>query len=138
MKKIRNILIIIGVILFANYIIHLPMCVEDYANRDSGIYPAQSMCKHSTLTRNAVRELMSVPTLKFYISPQKADFIFDFTNIFFAIVNIPVYIWQFARSNINPHVPFYYSMDRVIYKKSKQMFGLLGGTLWIIRKRLLR
>lgn len=113
MKKIRNILIIFGVILFANYIIHLPMCVEDYTNRDSGIYSAQSMCKHSTLTRNAVRELMSAPVLKFYISPQKADFIFDFTNNFFAIVNIPVYIWQFARSNINPHVPFYCTLNEV-------------------------
>ena len=53
MKRIEKVLILILVIVFANYIIHLPMCVDDYVHKDSDIYSAQHMCRHSTLTKNA-------------------------------------------------------------------------------------
>ena len=91
MRKIEKLLIAAGVILFANYIIHLPMCVKDYANKDFGIYSTQTMHKHSTLTMSTVLKPASKSTLKFYISPHKSDFIFDYTNNFYAIINIPVY-----------------------------------------------
>lgn len=108
MRKIERLLITAGVIFFASYIIHLPMCVKDYANKDFGIYSTQTMHKHSTLTMSTVLKLVSESTLKFYILPRKADFIFDYTNNFYAIINIPVYLWQFARANINPCVLFYW------------------------------
>ena len=101
MKIFKRILIIIGIILYANYIIHLPMCVKDYANKDFGIYSTQTMHKHSTLTMSTVLKLVSESTLKFYISPHKSDFIFDYTNNFYAIINIPVYHWQLARGNLD-------------------------------------
>ena len=101
MRKIEKLLIAAGVILFANYIIHLPMCVKDYANKDFGIYSTQTMHKHSTLTMSTVLKPASKSTLKFYISPHKSDFIFDYTNNFYAIINISVYIWQFPRANIS-------------------------------------
>ena len=101
----------IGIILYAKYIIHLPMCVKDYANKDSSIYSAKNMYKHSMLTRSTVWELVSESTLKFYILPRKADFIFDYTNNFYAIINIPVYLWQFARANINPCVLLHWTCE---------------------------
>lgn len=117
MKIFERILIIIGIILYANYIIHLPMCVKDYANKDFGIYSTQTMHKHSTLTMSTVLKLVSESTLKFYISPRKADFIFDYTNNFYAIINIPVYLWQFARANINPCVLLHWTYGK--YDKNK-------------------
>lgn len=117
MKIFKRILIIIGIILYANYIIHLPMCVKDYANKDFGIYSTQTMHKHSTLTMSAVLKPASKSTLKFYISPHKSDFIFDYTNNFYAIINIPVYLWQFARANINPCVLFHWICGK--YDKNK-------------------
>lgn len=117
MKIFKRILIVIGIILYANYIIHLPMCVNDYANKDFGIYSTQTMHKHSTLTMSTVLKLVSESTLKFYILPRKADFIFDYTNNFYAIINIPVYLWQFARANINPCVLFHWTYGK--YDKNK-------------------
>lgn len=117
MKIFERILIIIGIILYANYIIHLPMCVKDYANKDFGIYSTQTMYKHSTLTMSTVLKLVSESTLKFYISPRKADFIFDYINNFYAIINIPVYLWQFARANINSCVLFHWTYGK--YDKNK-------------------
>lgn len=117
MRKIEKLLIAAGVILFANYIIHLPMCVKDYANKDFGIYSTQTMHKHSTLTMSTVLKPASKSTLKFYISPHKSDFIFDYTNNFYAIINIPVYLWQFARANINPCVLLHWTYGK--YDKNK-------------------
>lgn len=117
MRKIERLLIAAGVILFANYIIHLPMCVKDYANKDFGIYSTQTMHKHSTLTMSTVLKPASKSTLKFYISPHKSDFIFDYTNNFYAIINIPVYLWQFARANINPCVLLHWTYGK--YDKNK-------------------
>ena len=113
MRKIERLLITAGVIFFASYIIHLPMCVKDYANKDFGIYSTQTMHKHSTLTMSTVLKLVSESTLKFYILPRKADFIFDYTNNFYAIINIPVYLWQFARANINPCVLFSLDLRKI-------------------------
>ncbi len=126
MKKIRNILIIIGVIFFANYIIYLPMCVRDYANKNTGVCSAQNMYKHSTLTMSTVLKLVSESTLKFYISPRKADFIFDCTNNFYAIINIPVYLWQFARANINPCVLFHWICGKYDKNKCSNAYFLLS------------
>ena len=87
MKIFKRILIVIGNILYANYIIRLPMCVNDYANKDFGIYSTQTMHKHSTLTMSTVLKLVSESTLKFYISPHKSDFIFEKTRLSMADVS---------------------------------------------------
>ena len=126
MKIFKRIIIIIGIILYANYIIHLPMCVKDYANKDFGIYSTQTMHKHSMLTRITVWELMSESTLKLYISPHKSDFIFDYTNNFYAIINIPVYLWQFARANINPCVLFHWICGKYDKNKCSNAYFLLS------------
>lgn len=98
MKRIEKVLILISVIVFANYIIHLPMCVDDYVHKDSGIYSAQHMCRHSTLTRNAKGILKTIETIKI---PLKANFLFAKVKIIFDIANIPVYHWQLARGNLD-------------------------------------
>lgn len=126
MRKIERLLITAGVILFANYIIHLPMCVKDYANKDFGIYSTQTMHKHSTLTMSTVLKPASKSTLKFYISPRKADFIFDYTNNFYAIINIPVYLWQFARANINPCVLLHWICGKYDKNKCSNSYFLLS------------
>lgn len=101
MKKIRNILIIIGIILFANYIIHLPMCVKDYANKDSGIYSSQHMGRQSAIKRNAAEQMQHIHVFVSFIIPLRKDYIFSITNIFFAIANVPIYHWQLARGNLD-------------------------------------
>lgn len=41
MKIIKNILIIIGAVLLLNYIVCLPMCVDDYIREESEVYSVQ-------------------------------------------------------------------------------------------------
>ena len=74
------------------------MCVDDYVHKDSGIYSAQHMCSHSTLTRNAKEILKTIETIKI---PLKANFLFAKVKIIFDIANIPVYHWQLARGNLD-------------------------------------
>lgn len=101
MKKIRNILIIIGVILFANYIIHLPMCVKDYVHKDSGIYSSQHMGRQSVIKRNASEQMQHIHVFVSFIVPPRKDYVFAITNVFFAIANVPIYHWQLARGNLD-------------------------------------
>lgn len=144
MKIIKNILIIIGAVLLLNYIVYLPMCVDDYIREESEVYSVQNAYRSSTLHKNSAHEIkQSMPPFLFALPLNRKDYIFDVTNNFYAIINISVYIWQFPRANIND----------IIAKKSERMFdyshkpdiycNVSGscdreGYLWIIRKRLLR
>lgn len=63
-------------------------------------------CKcHFFFNRSRQREgalfKQSMPPFLFALPLNKKDYIFDFTNNFYAIINISVYIWQFPRANIN-------------------------------------
>ena len=89
MKIIKNILIIIGAVLLLNYIVCLPMCVDDYIREESEVYSVQNAYKSSTLHKNSALPL------------NRKDYIFDVTNNFYAIINISVYIWQLPRANIS-------------------------------------
>lgn len=142
MKIIKNILIIIGAVLLLNYIVYLPMCVDDYIREESEVYSVQNAYRSSTLHKNSAHEIkQSMPPFLFALPLNRKDYIFDVTNNFYAIINISVYIWQFPRANIND----------IIAKKSERMFDYshkpdiycnVGGNcnregyLWIIRKRL--
>lgn len=142
MKIIKNILIIIGAVLLLNYIVYLPMCVDDYIHEESGVYSVQNAYRSSTLHKNSAHEIKQtmLPFL-FALPLNRKDYIFDVTNNFYAIINISVYIWQFPRANISN-----------IIAKNELMFGYIShkthiycnvgdscdkeGYLWIIRKRL--
>ena len=56
MRKIERLLITAGVIFFASYIIHFPMCNQDYL-RKSFIRLSEDMCKHSTLNQS-IKEVL--------------------------------------------------------------------------------
>ena len=145
MKIIKNILIIIGAVLLLNYIVCLPMCVDDYIREESEVYSVQNAYRSSTLHKNSAHEIkQTMPPFLFALPLNRKDYIFDVTNNFYAIINISVYIWQFPRANISG----------IIAKKSELMFGSIShkpgiycnvgdscdkeGYLWIIRKRLLK
>ena len=102
MKIIKNILIIIGAVLLLNYIVYLPMCVDDYIHEEPGVYSVQNAYRSSTLHKNSAHEIKQtmLPFL-FALPLKRKDYIFDVTNNFYAIINISVYIWQFPRANIN-------------------------------------
>ena len=100
MKRIEKVLILISVIVFANYIIHLPMCVDDYVHKDSDIYSAQHMYRHSTLTKNAKGILKTDDIIETIKIPLKVNFLFAKVKIIFDIASIPVYHWQLARGNL--------------------------------------
>lgn len=53
MKIIKNILIIIGAVLLLNYIVYLPMCVDDYIREESEVYSVQNAYRSSTLHNKA-------------------------------------------------------------------------------------
>lgn len=142
MKIIKNILIIIGAVLLLNYIVCLPMCVDDYIREESEVYSAQNAYRSSTLHKNSAHETnQTMPPFLFALPLNRKDYIFDVTNNFYAIINISVYIWQFPRANISD-----------IIAKNERMFGYIShkphiycnvgdscdreGYLWIIRKRL--
>ena len=141
-KIIKNILIIIGAVLLLNYIVCLPMCVDDYIREESEVYSVQNAYRSSTLHKNSAHEIkQTMPPFLFALPLNRKDYIFDVTNNFYAIINISVYIWQFPRANISG-----------IIAKNERMFGYIShkthiycnvgdscdkeGYLWIIRKRL--
>lgn len=143
MKIIKNILIIIGAVLLLNYIVCLPMCVDDYIREESEAYSVQNAYRSSMLHKNSTYEIkQTMPPFLFALPLNRKDYIFDVTNNFYAIINISVYIWQFPRANISG----------IIAKKSELMFDSIShkpgiycnvgdscdkeGYLWIIRKRL--
>ena len=62
MKIIKNILIIIGAVLLLNYIVYLPMCVEDYIREESEVYSVQNAYRSSTLHKNSAHEIKQTMT----------------------------------------------------------------------------
>lgn len=100
MKTFKQILAIIGIILYVNYIISSPVCVEEYTNRGTSICSEQHMHRQPTVKRNVTKQMQHIPMLVFYFAPKRNDFTFVITNNFYAIVNIPVYHWQLPRGNI--------------------------------------
>ena len=100
MRKIERLLITAGVIFFASYIIHLPMCNQDYL-RKSFIRLADDMCKHSTLSQSTKEVLRTNDIVKNTENPVNTNFIFAKVKVIFEITNIPVYRWQLGRGNLN-------------------------------------
>ena len=100
MRKIERLLIAAGVIFFASYIIHLPMCNQDYL-RKSFIRLAEDMCKHSTLSQSIKEVLRTNDIVEITENPVKTNFIFAKVKAIFEITNIPVYHWQLARGNLD-------------------------------------
>lgn len=110
MRKIERLLIAVGVIFFVNYVVHLPMCNQDYL-RKSSIRLAEDMCKHSTL-RQSIKEVLRTNDIAENIeNPVKTNFIFAKVKVIFEIANIPVYHWQLARGNLDASrfIPFYWT-----------------------------
>ena len=116
MRKIERLLIAVGVIFFASYIIHLPMCNQDYL-RKSSIRLAEDMCKHSPLNQSIKEVLRTNDIVEITENPVKTKFIFAKVKVIFEITNIPVYLWQFARANINSCVLFHWTYGK--YDKNK-------------------
>lgn len=115
MRKIKRLLIAVGVILFASYIVHLPMCNQDYLRKGSRIYSEEHMCKYSTLRRNMKEILKTNDITENIENPAKANFMFAKVKIIFEIANIPVYHWQLARGNLDASrfIPFYWTYHKV-------------------------
>lgn len=110
MRKIERLLITAGVIFFASYIIHLPMCNQDYL-RKSFIRLADDMRKHSTLSQS-IKEILRTNDIAENIeNPVKTNFIFAKVKVIFEIANIPVYHWQLARGNLDASrfISFYWT-----------------------------
>lgn len=64
--------------------------------------PVQNAYRSSTLHKNSAHEIkQTMPPFLFALPLNRKDYIFDVTNIFYAIINISVYIWQFPRANIS-------------------------------------
>lgn len=101
MRKIKRLLIAVGAIFFASYIVHLPMCNQDYLRIGTDIYSAEHMYKCSTLSQNAKEILKTNDVTENIENPAKANFMFAKVKIIFEIANIPVYHWQLARGNID-------------------------------------
>ena len=51
------------------------MCVDDYVHKDSDIYSAQHMCRHSTLTKNAKGILKTDDIIETIKIPLKVNFL---------------------------------------------------------------
>lgn len=125
MRKIERLLIAVGVIFFASYIIHLPMCNQDYL-RKSSIRLAEDMYKHSTLSQSIKEVLRTNDIAENIENPVKTNFIFAKVKVIFEITNIPVYLWQFARANINPCVLFHWICGKYDKNKCSNAYFLLS------------
>lgn len=141
MKIIKNILIIIGAVLLLNYIVYLPMCVDDYIREESEVYSVQNAYRSSTLHKNSAHEIkQTMPPFLFALPLNRKDYIFDVTNNFYAIINISVYIWQLPRANISGIIAKNELMFGSISHRSDIYYGVGGscnreGYLWTIKKK---
>lgn len=104
MIMIKRLLIAIGVIFFASYIVHLPIYNQDCLRRGTNIYLAEHMCKHSTLNQSIKEVLRTNDITEALGNPVKSKFIFAKVKVIFEIANIPVYHWQLARGNLDSDV----------------------------------
>ena len=113
MRKIERLLIAVGVIFFASYIIHLPMCNQDYLCKSS-IHLSEDMYKHSTLSQSIKEVLRTNDIVENIENSSKANFIFAKVKVIFEITNIPVYHWQLARGNLNASrfTPLYWTYHK--------------------------
>ena len=125
MRKIERLLIAVGVIFFASYIVHLPMCNQDYM-RKSSIRLAEDMYKHSTLSQSIKEVLRTNDIVENTKNPVKTNFIFVKVKVIFEIINIPVYLWQFARANINPCVLLHWICGKYDKNKCSNAYFLLS------------
>lgn len=93
MKIIKNILIIIGAVLLLNYIVYLPMCVDDYIREESEVYSVQNAYRSSTLHKNSAHEIKQtmLPFL-FALPLNRKDYIFDVTKFLCNHKHIGVYL----------------------------------------------
>lgn len=99
-----------------NYIVCLPMCVDDYIREESEVYSGQNAYRSSTLHKNSAHEIkQTMPPFLFALPLNRKDYIFDVTNNFYAIINISVYIWQLPKANISG-----------IIAKNERMFGYIS------------
>ena len=99
-----------------NYIVYLPMCVDDYIREESEVYSVQNAYRSSILHKNRTHEIkQTMPPFLFALPLNRKDYIFDVTNNFYAIINISVYIWQLPRVNI-----------RWYNSKNELMFGSIS------------
>lgn len=114
MRKIERLLIAVGVIFFASYIVHLPMCNQDYL-RKSSIRLEEDMCKHSTLSQSIKEVLRTNDITENIENPVKTNFVFAKVKVIFEIANIPVYHWQLARGNLDAShfIPLYWTYHKV-------------------------
>lgn len=125
MRKIERLLIAVGVIFFASYIIHLPICNQDYLCKSS-IHLSEDMYKHSTLSQSIKEVLRTNDIVENIENPAKMNFIFAKVKVIFEIANIPVYLWQFARANINPCVLFHWTYGKYDKNKCSNAYFLLS------------
>lgn len=111
MKIIKKIAIIIGIILFVNYAVRLPMYNQDHSSRGFGIYSIEHVYKHSTLKQNVKKILKTNDIIEAREIPVKSNLIFAKVKVIFKIANIPVYHWQLARGNLDASrfIPFYWT-----------------------------
>ena len=114
MRKIERLLIAVGVIFFVNYVVHLPMCNQDYL-RKSSIRLAEDMYKHSTLSQSIKEVLRTNDIAENIENPVKTNFVFAKVKVIFEIANIPVYHWQLARGNLDAShfIPFYWTYHKI-------------------------
>ena len=123
-----------------NYIVYLPMCVDDYIREESEVYSVQNAYRSSTLHKNSAHEIkQTMPPFLFALPLNRKDYIFDVTNNFYAIINISVYIWQLPRANISDNgmkrtnVRFYFPQPDIYCSVSSSCDR--EGYLWTIKKK---
>lgn len=101
MKMIKRLLIAVGIIFFASYIVRFPIYNQDCLRKGADIYSTEHMCKHPTLNQNMKEILKTNDIAENIENPVKSSFIFAKVKVIFEITNIPVYQWQLARGNLN-------------------------------------
>lgn len=100
MKIIKRIVIIIGVILYANLIIHSSPYKCVCAQKESSLCLIRDDCQYSLLGKELKKitdaHLVHVTGAVSILKKQ----IFDISKFSFANANVPVYHWQLPRGNI--------------------------------------
>lgn len=109
MKIIKRFLIIIAIVILANYIVNVKTNELDYAHKNAEICSAQNLRQYSILKHGKKEVLRANNIIEMMQIPLKTNFAFAKVKVIFVLTKVPVFHWQLARCDLSTNIPTYWT-----------------------------
>lgn len=109
MKIIKRFLIIIAIVILANYIVNIQTDEQNYAYKNPEICSAQNLHQYSILKHSEKKVLRANGVIEMAQASLKKNFVFTKIKAIFVLTKVPVFHWQLARCNLSTNIPTYWT-----------------------------